>query len=62
LPIGEREVGVGFGYASGQAAISHFGLGDVDRVDIEVVLPHGQGTVKRNDVGVDQRVRLVGGE
>ncbi len=62
LPIGEREIGVGFGYASGQAAIAHFGLGDFERVDIEVVLPHGRGTVKRNDVGVDQRVRLVGAE
>ena len=38
--IGAQEIGTGFGYASGQPAMCHFGLGDAERVDVEVRLPN----------------------
>jgi hypothetical protein len=60
--LGTREIAVGFGYASGQAAIAHFGLGDVTNVDLEVILPHGQGRIVRENVAADQQVRLPGAE
>jgi hypothetical protein len=57
--LGCREISVGFGYASGQPAIAHFGLGDVDSVDVEVVLPHGQGVLTRTNVPANQRITLA---
>jgi enediyne biosynthesis protein E4 len=53
-----REIGVGFGYASGQPSIAHFGLGAVDKVDIHVVLPHGNGQLTRKAVAANQRITL----
>jgi hypothetical protein len=52
--LGEREIAVGYGYCSGQEAVAHFGLGKVDSVDVEVVLPHGKGTVTRKAVDADK--------
>src|SRR5262249_34139562 len=37
--LGCREIATGYGYASGQPAIAHFGLGKETSVDVEVVLP-----------------------
>ena len=37
--IGTQEIGTGFGYASGQPAVCHFGLGNAETVDVEVRLP-----------------------
>lgn len=51
-----REIAVGFGYASGQEAVAHFGLGDRDACDVEVVLPHELGTLKFANVAANQRV------
>jgi hypothetical protein len=56
--LGYREIAIGYGYCSGQEAVAHFGLGDVDRVDVEVVLPHGRGTIFRPDVAANQRLTL----
>ncbi|QDU80077.1 FG-GAP repeat protein [Polystyrenella longa] len=56
--LGSREMSVGFGYASGQPAIAHFGLGEFDRIDIEVILPHDKGTVTRRDVAVGERLTI----
>jgi len=56
--LGCQEIGVGFGYASGQAAIAHFGLGEETLVDVEVALPHGKGTLSQRGVKADQRVTL----
>jgi enediyne biosynthesis protein E4 len=56
--LGSREISVGFGYASGQPAIAHFGLGDIKVVDVEAILPHGQGTITRREVPADQRLTL----
>ncbi len=54
--LGCREMSVGFGYASGQPAIAHFGLGTVSVVDLEIVLPHGRGTITRQQVKTNQRI------
>ncbi|MDX1947703.1 MAG: CRTAC1 family protein [Pirellulaceae bacterium] len=56
--LGCREIAVGFGYASGQEAIAHFGLGAAEAVDIEVTLPQGLGKIEQKNVKADQRVTL----
>lgn len=53
-----KEIAVGYGYASGQEAILHFGLGDVKVCDVEIILPHGKGRIERKDVAVDQRLTI----
>ena len=57
--IGLRAIAVGFGYASGQPAIAHFGLGDATTVDLEVVLPHGKGKIVRKNVKTNQRLTFL---
>ncbi len=56
--LGCREIAIGYGYCSGQEAMAHFGLGDVERVDVEVTLPHGRGTFARDGIAADQHVTL----
>ncbi len=56
--IVDKEMSQGFGYASGQAAIAHLGLGDHKSVDLEITLPHGKGRFERAGVPVDQRITL----
>src|SRR5205085_263485 len=41
--LGCRDIDAGYGYASGQPAHAHFGLGSAQKVDVEVILPHGKG-------------------
>jgi hypothetical protein len=53
-PIGSHEIAAGYGYASGQPAEAHFGLGKTERVDVEVILPHARGKILRRDVSADQ--------
>ncbi|QDT17594.1 CRTAC1 family protein [Alienimonas californiensis] len=60
--LGSREIAVGYGYASGQPAVAHFGLGEIDRVDVEVVLPHGRGALNRTDAPADQAIVLKRGQ
>jgi len=52
------EIAIGYGYCSGQEAVAHFGLGAVARVDVEVILPHGRGTLMRKDVAANQRLKV----
>jgi hypothetical protein len=52
--LGCRDIAAGYGYASGQPAYAHFGLGKEPKVDVEVVLPHGKGMVTRRGVAADQ--------
>jgi hypothetical protein len=54
--LGVREIAIGYGYASGQAASCHFGLGDRTVVDVEVQL--GNGEVRRQ-TGVKANQKLV---
>jgi hypothetical protein len=56
--LGCREIGTGNGYASGQPAVAHFGLGKEENVDIEVIIPHGKGTVTRKGVNANQKVTV----
>jgi hypothetical protein len=56
--LGQREIAVGYGYASGQEAAAHFGLSKLDKCDIEVILPHGQGKVEKKGVAANQRLAL----
>jgi hypothetical protein len=56
--LGYREIAIGYGYCSGQEAVAHFGLGAVERVDLEVVLPHGRGKFTHAGIAVDQRLTL----
>jgi hypothetical protein len=57
--LGSREISVGYGYASGQEAIAHFGLGKVEECDVEVILPHGKGRLERKGVKANQRLTLA---
>jgi hypothetical protein len=56
--IGMKEIAVGYGYASGQEAIAHFGLGELESCDVEVILPHGKGKVEQKDVKANQRITI----
>jgi hypothetical protein len=56
--LGAGEISVGYGYGSGQEAIAHFGLGKLERCDVEVILPHGKGTLTRRGVPADQRLSI----
>jgi len=56
--LGVREVAVGYGYCSGQEAVAHFGLGKETTVDVEVILPHGKGTVTRKGVTANQALAV----
>jgi hypothetical protein len=54
--IGAREIAVGYGYASGQEAIAHFGLGKLDECDVEVILPHGNGRLEHKGLKANRLV------
>ena len=56
--LGVREISAGYGYASGQEAAAHFGLGDATSSDVEVTLPHGRGKLVRRGTATDQRISL----
>ena len=48
--IGCNEICLSNGYASGQTAIVHFGLGEISNVDIKIILPHNKGEIIRRNV------------
>lgn len=56
--LGDREIAVGYGWCGGQEAVVHFGLAAEQAVDVEVVLPHGKGTLVSKDVKANQRLVL----
>jgi enediyne biosynthesis protein E4 len=56
--VGCQEISTGYGYASAQPALAHFGLGKEEEVDVEVILPHGKGTLMRKGVKADQRLTI----
>ena len=53
-----REIAVGYGYASGQEAIAHIGLGTLEACDLEIILPHGKGRLERRQVAANQFVTV----
>jgi hypothetical protein len=56
--LGCREIATGYGYASGQPAYAHFGLGKEKKADVEVVLPHGKGKLTRKGVTANQLLKV----
>jgi enediyne biosynthesis protein E4 len=56
--LGAREIAVGQGYASGQEALAHFGLGKLEACDVEVTLPCGKGKLTRANVKANQLVLI----
>lgn len=56
--LGCREIATGYGYASSQEAVAHFGLGNRARCDVEVVFPHGRGRAVQRNVTTDQRIAV----
>jgi hypothetical protein len=56
--LGSHEIAAGFGYASGQEAVAHFGLGERTRCDVEMILPHALGTLTSSGLAANQRVSL----
>jgi hypothetical protein len=55
--LGFQEISTGFGYASGQPAVAHFGLGNERRVDLLITLPD-RTEIRQTDVPAD-RVLVV---
>jgi hypothetical protein len=56
--LGFQEVSIGYGYASGQPAVCHFGLGDATRVDVRVALPNGT-VLERRAVAANQKLQVA---
>ncbi|QDU73559.1 FG-GAP repeat protein [Bremerella volcania] len=54
--IGSREIAIGYGYCSGQEAVVHFGLGEIEKVDLEFIYPHDQGRTTGTELPVNRRV------
>lgn len=57
--LGCREIATGYGYASCQPPIAHFGLGELKEVDVEVLLPHDKGKLMQTGVKANQRLTLT---
>jgi hypothetical protein len=55
--LGFQEISTGYGYASGQPAYAHFGLGEHKRVDVEINLPDTK-TLRRANVAAGQRLKV----
>ncbi|GAB4148080.1 MAG: hypothetical protein Tsb009_21640 [Planctomycetaceae bacterium] len=53
--LGLQEISTGYGYASGQPAIAHFGLGNTKFVDVDVRLPNGK-QIRTRKVSANQTV------
>jgi len=56
--LGYREITTGYGYASGQIPLAHFGLGDAAAVDVEIRTPGGhverrRGVAKNQTLTID---------
>jgi hypothetical protein len=56
--LGCQDISVGYGYASGHIAMAHFGLGKETSVDVEVIYPHGKGSIFKKNVKANQRMTL----
>ncbi|MBX6315208.1 MAG: ASPIC/UnbV domain-containing protein [Isosphaeraceae bacterium] len=51
--LGDQEISTGYGYASGQPATCHFGLGDETAIDVRITLPGG-ATIDRPGITADR--------
>ena len=57
--LGYQEIGISQGFCSSQEAVAHFGLGDLARCDLEVVLPFGRGIVRKENMAANQRITVT---
>lgn len=58
--MGFQEIGVGVGYGAGRQPFAHFGLGEVDQVDIVIESPNGERS-ELLGVAADQHLRWPNG-
>jgi hypothetical protein len=56
--LGFQEVTIGYGYASGQVAMCHFGLNDLGNVDVEVKWPNNE-RVTRIQAAANRRLEII---
>ena len=56
--LGHQEMTIGYGYASGQEAVCHFGLADLNSVDVLVELPSG-ARLTRTGVPANQALTIT---
>jgi enediyne biosynthesis protein E4 len=59
--LGARDITTTQGYSSGVAPVAHFGLGEVDRVDVRLSPPGDGDVVVLTDVAADQHLRYPAG-
>jgi hypothetical protein len=59
--LGAREITTTQGYSAGVAPVAHFGLGDVDRVDVRLSPPGAGEPVVLAGVPADQHIRYPDG-
>jgi hypothetical protein len=55
--LGAREINVTQGYAGGVLPIAHFGLGDVDQVDVRLIPPGERDSILLTGLSANQHVR-----
>ena len=55
--LGFQEITTGYGYASGQLAIAHFGLGSAAKVDVRVTLPD-RSVLEQRDAAANQLLTI----
>jgi len=58
--LGRHDIAIGTGYASGDEARAHFGLGKAMRCDVEV--RWGKHRICRSEVAANQAVTIVGSD
>lgn len=59
--VGAQEITVTQGYSAGVLPIAHFGLGDLDSVDIRMTPPNGGDIIELGGVAANQRIRWPNG-
>jgi hypothetical protein len=55
--LGFQEITTGYGYASGQSAVAHFGLGSAAKVDVRVTLPD-RSTIEQRAAAANQLLTI----
>jgi hypothetical protein len=59
--LGAREITTTQGYSAGVAPVAHFGLGDIERVDVHLTPPGGEEPVILAGQSADQHLRYPSG-
>jgi hypothetical protein len=54
--LGYDEIHISHGFCTGGPAVVHFGLGPAAACDVEVILPHGKGTLRLPNTPADRAV------